>query len=165
MNDRRLLTALATAVLLPLAAAVMAQVSQQDPEWRPRIWVGGGGIGRFTREPPKWAKLENFDGSFNFCRAYFTADRFEQGGSGWNTDFPGADNNFSVRLGELTSVHIKLDKTGQPTLISACDGADAVVHLAGANEVAARHDPEAAVADTVRITQRVASAAIAAGVS
>src|SRR2546430_3179242 len=97
-----------------LAAAALAQVSQQDPDWRPRIWVGGGGIGRFSREPPKWAKLENFDGSFNFCRAYFTADRFEAGGTGWSTDFPGADNNFSVRLGELTSLDVRLDTSRQP---------------------------------------------------
>jgi hypothetical protein len=61
VSYRRLLTALAAAVLLPLATAVFAQVSQQDPEWRPRIWVGGGGYGRFQRTPPKWATLANFD--------------------------------------------------------------------------------------------------------
>ena len=60
-----------------------------------QIWVGGG---RFWRTPPKWARPDNFDGSFNFCRAYFTSDRREDGGTGWDTDFPGADNNFSVRL-------------------------------------------------------------------
>jgi len=114
----RVLAALAIAAIFPVAAAaVFEQVTQQDPEWRPRIWVGGGGIGRFNREPPKWAKLEDFDGSFNFCRAYFTGDRFEQGGTGWSTDFPGADNNFSVRLGELTAVHVKLDKAGQPDYV------------------------------------------------
>lgn len=116
MSYRRLLIALLAAVAIPLATAVMAQ-RQQDPEWRPRIWVGGGGIGRFSRTPPKWAALEDFDGSFNFCRAYFTGDRFEQGGTGWSTDFPGADNNFSVRLGELTSVRVKLDKNGQPDYV------------------------------------------------
>jgi hypothetical protein len=114
----RVLAALAIAAIFPVAAAaVFEQVTQQDPEWRPRIWVGGGGIGRFNREPPKWGKIEDFDGSFNFCRAYFTGDRFEQGGTGWSTDFPGADNNFSVRLGELTSVHVKLDKSGQPDYV------------------------------------------------
>ena len=54
-----------------------------------QIWVGRG---RFWRTPPKWAKPENFDGSFNFCRAYFTSNRREDGGTGWDTDFPGADN-------------------------------------------------------------------------
>jgi len=68
VRHRRLEVALAIAVLLPLAPAVLAQVSQQHPDSRPRIWLGGGGIRRFRREPPKWAKLENFDGSFNFCR-------------------------------------------------------------------------------------------------
>src|SRR5258705_6193397 len=96
VNYRRLLSALASAVLLPLAAAAMAQVSQQDPEWRPRIWVGGGGIGRFSREPPKWAKLENFHGSFNFCRAYFTRDRFENRRTGSSNDFSPAGHNISV---------------------------------------------------------------------
>ena len=31
-------------------------------------------------------------------------------GGGWRTDYPGADNNFSVRLAELTRVHVKLDE-------------------------------------------------------
>lgn len=76
-----------------------------------RIWVGGGGFRRF---PPKWATRENFDGSFNYCRGFYTSDHREAGGSGWDTDFPGADNNFSVRLAELTMVDVKLDETGQP---------------------------------------------------
>jgi len=121
VSYRRLLTALLIAVVLPVATAVFAQVNQQDPGWRPRIWVGGGGYGRFRRTPPKWATPANFDGSFNYCRAYFNADRREDGGSGWDTDFPGADNNFSVRLGELTAVRVKLDKSGQPDYV--------VVHL------------------------------------
>ncbi len=53
----------------------------------------------------------------------------------------------------------------QANMVTACDGAEALVHLAGANEVAASRDPEAAIADTVRITQRVAAAANAAGIS
>jgi hypothetical protein len=73
-----------------------------------QIWVGGG---RFWRTPPKWARPDNFDGSFNFCRAYFTSDRREDGGTGWDTDFPGADNNFSVRLGELTKMPIKMTRS------------------------------------------------------
>ena len=101
MPARRLLTAL----LVPCS-----------PRWRPshhaqRIWVGRGGFGR---EAPKWAKRSNFDGSFNYCRGFFTSDRREDGGMGWWTDYPGADNNFSVRLGELTFVRVKLDATGQP---------------------------------------------------
>jgi hypothetical protein len=91
--------------VLAVAAAAAAQ----------QIWVGGG---RFWRTPPKWAKPDNFDGgSFNFCRAYYTSDRREDGGTGWDTDFPGADNNFSVRLGELTKMPIKMDKAGQPDYV------------------------------------------------
>src|SRR5262249_54647165 len=47
--------ALSSFIALVVAAAAGAQ----------QIWVGGG---RFWRTPPKWAKPENFDGSFNFCR-------------------------------------------------------------------------------------------------
>jgi hypothetical protein len=76
-----------------------------------RIWVGRGG---FFREAPKWAKRGNFDGGFNYCRGFYTSDRREDGGMGWWTDYPGADNNFSVRLAELTFVRVKLDASGQP---------------------------------------------------
>lgn len=76
-----------------------------------RIWTGGGG---FWRTPPKWATADNFDGSYTFCRAFYTSSRREDGGSGWDTDYPGADNNFSVRLAELTKVHVRLDAGGQP---------------------------------------------------
>ena len=118
LSYRRLLTALAVAVIGTMATATYARMAQeQEQGWKPRIWVGGGGIGRFRREPPKWATPANYDGSFNFCRAYFSADRREDGGSGWDTDFPGADNNFSVRLAELTMVHVKLDKAGQPDYV------------------------------------------------
>jgi len=96
-----------------MTSAVVAQVAQ-DPNWRPRIWVGGG---RFYRTPPKWAARENFDGSWNFCRGFYYSNRREAGGSGWDTDFPGADNNFSVRLGELTNVTVRLDATGQPDYV------------------------------------------------
>ena len=40
--------------------------------------------------------------------------RDEASGSGWSTDYPGADNNFSVRLAELTRVHVKFDADRQP---------------------------------------------------
>ena len=36
----------------------------------------------------------------------FTSDRREK--QGWSTDYPGADINFSVRLAELTKVHVKM---------------------------------------------------------
>ncbi len=102
--SRRLNTALLAAALVGVAAVAAAQ----------RIWVGGG---RFYRTPPKWAAPANYDGSYNYCRGYYTSDRREDGGSGWDTDFPGADNNFSVRLAELTNVRVKLDQGGQPDYV------------------------------------------------
>ncbi len=97
-------------VVSSFIAAVLAASAASAQQ----IWVGRG---RFWRTPPKWAKAENFDGSFNFCRAYFSSDRREDGGTGWDTDFPGADNNFSVRLAELTMMRVKLDKVGQPDYV------------------------------------------------
>src|SRR3989442_15176508 len=91
-----------------IAVLIVATASAQ------RIWVGAG---RFWRTPPKWAAKANFDGSFNYCRGFYTSNRREAGGSGWDTDYPGSDNNFSVRLAELTLMHVKLDPTGQPDYV------------------------------------------------
>ena len=75
-----------------------------------RIFVGGGG----SRQRPRLAMAVDFDGSFLYCRGYYLSVRRERGGRGWATDYPGADNNFSIRLGELTRVQIKYDSTRQP---------------------------------------------------
>ena len=113
MSSLRFLTALLAAIPLSVATAAFAQRGQEQ-EPRPRIWVGGGGYGRFSREAPKWATAEDFDGRYNFCRGYYTSNRPEAGGQGWRTDYPGADNNFSVRLGELSMVRVKMKPDGQP---------------------------------------------------
>jgi UDP-glucose 4-epimerase len=57
-----------------------------------------------------------------------------------------------------------LSDDGPPALAVACKDADAVIHLAGPNEVATTADPQQAVADTIRLSQRVADAASLAGV-
>jgi hypothetical protein len=117
MSYRRFVTALLAAITLSIATAALAQLGQfgQEQEPRPRIWVGGGGgYGRFRREAPKWATRADFDGRFNFCRGYYTSNRREDGGQGWWTDYPGADNNFSVRLSELSFVRVKMKPDGQP---------------------------------------------------
>jgi uncharacterized protein DUF4159 len=101
---RRLFLAGACATVLAATSAAFAQ----------QIWVGGG---RFYRVPPKFAKLQDFDGSFLYCRGYYRSVVSEAGGSGWSTDYPGADNNFSVRLGELTKIHVKLDSERQPNYV------------------------------------------------
>jgi uncharacterized protein DUF4159 len=71
-----------------------------------RIWAGG--YGNFT--PPRPPTKDTFTGSFNFCRIWFTSNRREK--SGWRTDYPGADINFSIRLSELTKADVKMDHDG-----------------------------------------------------
>ena len=78
--------------------------------------IAGGGFGRFRVEP-RWAKASDFDGAFVYCRGAYQSVRREDGGTDWWTDYPAADNNFSVRLGELTRVRVKLDATRQPDFI------------------------------------------------
>src|ERR1051325_12011523 len=93
---RRLLTALVAATLAPIAAVVYAQQQAQDPNWRPRIWVGG--YGGWRRSPPKWATRDNFDGSWTFCRGFYWSDRREDGGSGLERGFPGDATKLSARF-------------------------------------------------------------------
>jgi hypothetical protein len=97
---RRTACRLAVALLLMVfsAAALAAQ----------QIWVGGSGWGRFA---PRFAAIEDFDGRFIYCRGFFGS---AYGRGGWTTDYPGADNNFSVRLAELTRVSVKFDPNRQP---------------------------------------------------
>ncbi len=100
----RRVTRLAVCLALLILAAASAAFAQ-------RIWTGGG---RFYREPPKWVKASDFDGSFVYCRGFYTSVTREPGGQGWSTDYPGADNNFSVRLAELTRMHVTLNDNRQP---------------------------------------------------
>ena len=98
---QRYAAVLAALVLCLLAAAALAGAQE--------IIRGGR---RFRA--PRWAQAEDFSGSFMYCRAFYTSFRRTGGGSGWNTDYPAADNNFSVRLAELTRVPVKLDPNRQP---------------------------------------------------
>lgn len=82
-----------------------------------RLWTGGPRGGGYNRLPPRFATAEDFDGSWIYCRGYYSSYRREGGGSGWNTDYPGADNNFSVRLMELTTVHVPVDANRQPNYV------------------------------------------------
>jgi hypothetical protein len=82
-----------------------------------RIWVGGeDGFGG-RRGRPRFAKPSDFDGRFMYCRGYYESRWRERGGGSWGTDYPGADNNFSIRLAELTRVSVKFDPDGQPHYI------------------------------------------------
>src|SRR5918994_6980941 len=79
--------------LFRVTAAFLAAVTVAVSVHAQQIWVGGG-----RGYPPRWPKLTDFDGSWIYCRGYFTPVRREPSGSGWNTDYPDADPNFSVRL-------------------------------------------------------------------
>ena len=108
MTRRNLRRRLTCGVMLAGVLAVAAIASAQ------RIMVAPG---RFLRVPAKFAKAEDFDGSFIYCRGFYNSVRREAGGMGWWTDYPAADNNFSVRLMELTATHVQLDSERQPNTV------------------------------------------------
>jgi hypothetical protein len=93
-SGRRRLASVA-AVVLALAAATLAAAQGQ------RIWGG-----YYGSTPPRFPTPTSFDGGFNFCRVMFSSNRREK--QGWSTDYPGADINFSIRLGELTKVQVRM---------------------------------------------------------
>jgi hypothetical protein len=99
----------APAFLAVVLAAAWAYAQQQP---RGRIWAGGD-----RRVSPHFATEGDFNGSFLYCRGYYTSRFREGGGGGWRTDYPGADNNFSVRLAELTTVHVHLNPDRQPNTV------------------------------------------------
>ncbi len=68
--------------------------------------------GRYSRQPAL-ATMGDFDGSFQFCRVVFRADRNGDGGN-WSVDFPRADENLSIRLSELTKTSVGMDSDGIP---------------------------------------------------
>lgn len=65
-----------------------------------------------------------------------------------------------------SGTQVQADLTDDPaSLATAFEGASAVVHLAGHNEVAARQDPDRALAETIVMARHVAEAARTAGVA
>ena len=60
---------------------------------------------QFRRFNLRVATAEDYDGSFHFCRAWFRGARGGDGGN-WSVDFPRADINLSIRLGELTKTMV-----------------------------------------------------------
>lgn len=59
------------------------------------------------------ATAEDFDGGFHFCRAWFRSD-FRGDGGNWSVDYPKADVNLSIRLGEMTKIPVSHDAQGYP---------------------------------------------------
>jgi hypothetical protein len=76
-------------------------------------WYRGYGRG-WNRVPPRLPKADSYDGSFSFCRGLFTQYRGEPSGSGWSTDYPDADVNFSIRFAELTKTRVGRQSSGDP---------------------------------------------------
>ena len=101
-------------ILAVVAAVVLVATSAAFAQ---RLWSGGPRFCGWNRLPPKFASASDFDGSWMYCRGFYTSSYREPGGSGWNTDYPGADNNFSVRLMELTTVHVPVDQSRQPNYV------------------------------------------------
>jgi len=98
----------------PVASLAVVAFAMTAIAYAQRIWVGGPTGGFWRGRPASFAVRTDFDGSFNYCRGYFTSVTREPSGGGWGTDYPGADNNFSVRLAELTYVRVKLNADSQP---------------------------------------------------
>jgi hypothetical protein len=72
------------------------------------------GYGWFRGLPPRLPRADSFDGGFNFCRLAYDSDRREEGGTGWRTDYPGADVNLSIRVSELTKIRVSRQDDGTP---------------------------------------------------
>ena len=126
-------------ILAVVAAVVLVATSAAFAQ---RLWSGGPRFGGWNRLPPKFASAADFDGSWMYCRGFYTSSYREPGGSGWNTDYPGADNNFSVRLMELTTVHVPV--------VSMVTITPMAEQLPDADTVTARRDD--AVAATAKLT-------------
>jgi hypothetical protein len=92
-------------VRVVLAALLLAATGAGAQEW----WRGGYQVGA-----PRFPTEQSFDGTFNFCRAMYPSGRAEDGGSGWSTDYPDADINFSIRLAELTKTRVSKEPAGNP---------------------------------------------------
>jgi hypothetical protein len=60
--------------------------------------------GYYGYTPPHFPTADSFQGTFTFCRIMFNSNRREK--RGWDTDYPGADINFSIRLAELTKTRV-----------------------------------------------------------
>jgi len=70
------------------------------------------GLGRFGFRP-QLATAADHDGGFHFCRAWFRGSLLGDGGD-WSVDYPQADLNLSIRLGELTKTAVSQDINRRP---------------------------------------------------
>jgi hypothetical protein len=84
---------------LVLAVVLVAQV--------PEGWQAGM---RYQREMIP----ERQRAGFTFCRLMYQSVRTEALGMGWSTDYPMADRNMMIRLGEFTTAGVNLYDDGEP---------------------------------------------------
>ncbi len=76
----------------------------------------GGATNALGSAQPTWnryATLDDFDGTFQFCRLQFR-NGSNGDGNGWGVDWPRADQNLSIRLSELTRTPVSLNPDGDP---------------------------------------------------
>ena len=97
MRTRALTTLVLILVLASLAAAQR----------------GGRRGGGFGQRSYAYATVDDFDGSFQFCRVVFRQASNGDGGN-WSVDFPRADQNLSIRLSELTKTPVGFDADAMP---------------------------------------------------
>ncbi len=88
-------------VLLLAAAATFAVASAVEAQF-----------GRGFRGA-RVATAEDFDGKFHYCRMVYRGS-FNGNGGSWQTDYPNADINMSIRLSELTKLSVSKSASGQP---------------------------------------------------
>src|SRR5436190_15063797 len=69
------------------------------------------------------ATPQDFDGQFHYCRVVYRPSVDGTGGN-WRTDFPRADQNFSIRLGELTKTSVSKRPGGEPNTLLVRLGGD-----------------------------------------
>src|SRR5262245_48142055 len=81
-----------------------------------------GGYGGYVsiRRPDR----NSFTGDFTFCRLAFR-QAYDGDGNGWGVDYPRADENFSIRLSELTKSRGNFDERNDPNyyVLQAADDA------------------------------------------
>lgn len=109
MNRQLLIVAAVMAATVSVAAAQFSQGSG-------RGFSGGfNGFFRVAQRPPSH---DTFGHGFVFCRGIYNSGRREAGGSGWTTDYPDAERNFSIRLSELTKTRVFRHADGEPETVT-----------------------------------------------
>ena len=97
---------------VPVLLLLMLAGFQTRPQIR--VWGRGGWRANPDREGLPATSTGVVHRGFTFCRLLYQSVRREPLGHGWNTDYPGSDHNFLVRLEELTTTKPAYWADGQP---------------------------------------------------